>query len=197
MPAPAVEFSLIVTEPAGGLATIIDRIHVFAEHMQKKGARAAARKAMVPVRDDARARAKVIDDENTNDPSKPDYSIIWQNIVINESARGGRRIGGIVMRVGVRGGALSKVERTLAGGVGRRASGRIVKVFRPIKKAITHPGGDTRHWRFVELGTKDIAARPFMRPALENNIGKVMDELVKEFDVQIGKMAAFVGPHQR
>ena len=53
---------------------------------------------------------------------------------------------------------------------------------------VIHPGGDTRHWRFVELGTQEHARRdPSCVPALENNIGKVIDELAKELKVQIDK----------
>mgnify|MGYP003349279041 CR=1 FL=1 len=32
----------------------------------------------------------------------------------------------------------------------------------------------------IEFGTKHMAARPFIRPALESNIGTVMGLLVKE-----------------
>jgi HK97 gp10 family phage protein len=185
------EFSLRVTEPNGGLATVIERIKDFSEKMQKKAVRAAARKAMVPVREAARAKAKTIDDPATTDVQ------IWKNIVINESARGGRRVGGIVMRVGVRGGALSKVERELAGGAGYRYNKETkkyvqVKRFGKVKKLVVHPGGVTApHWRFVELGTKKMPARPFMRPALEENIGRVIDEFAKELDVQIKKQLQY------
>ncbi len=42
------------------------------------------------------------------------------------------------------------------------------------------------YFRFVELGTKNMQARPFMRPALENNAEKILssvaDELTKALD---------------
>ena len=131
----------------------------------------------------------------------PQTSQIWKNIVINESQRGGKRVGGIVMRVGVRGGALSKVERTAAtGGAGfryKQGTGKYVQVkkFGKIKKHVTHPGGDTRSLALRRTGQRaaSMPARPFMRPALENNIGKVIDELaegVGRADRQDGNSAA-------
>lgn len=36
------------------------------------------------------------------------------------------------------------------------------------------------YWRFVEFGTEHIAARPFLRPALENNAQHVFDTLAAE-----------------
>jgi HK97 gp10 family phage protein len=38
-----------------------------------------------------------------------------------------------------------------------------------------YAGGDAFHWRFIEFGTSKMAARPFMRPALAENIQKVSD----------------------
>lgn len=42
------------------------------------------------------------------------------------------------------------------------------------------------YWRFQELGSKYIAAKPFMTPALENNaeavLEKITDELKREID---------------
>ena len=188
-----------------GLDDVIKNIHILHERLQKQGARKAARKAMVPVREAARAGALTIDDPNTNDPSDPDFSIIAKNIVINESQRAGKREGGVVMRVGVRGGARSKeTSLALAGPapasvfprmiVGRKSTGRVVG---RIKRFTTHPGGETQHWRFVELGRQGIAARPFMRPALEKNIGQVVEILATELNAEIEKSMStmrFIGP---
>lgn len=40
-------------------------------------------------------------------------------------------------------------------------------------------GGDTFYWRFVEFGTSKAKARPFLRPALENNQNKVHTTIFK------------------
>lgn len=33
---------------------------------------------------------------------------------------------------------------------------------------------DSGHWRFFEFGTRSIRARPFMRPAMDNNVDRVI-----------------------
>ena len=43
------------------------------------------------------------------------------------------------------------------------------------------------YFRFVELGTKDVQARPFMRPALENNAQAVLDTVVEELKTALDK----------
>lgn len=123
---------------------------------QLKAVRAAGTRAMRIVRDAARVRARGVDD-----PKSP--SNIAKNIVTRNDAKAGRREGGVVIKVGVQGGA------------------------RPAKG-----NADTGHWRFVEFGVPEhgIAARPFMRPALENNVDKVTDAFVAEMDKQIDKIVA-------
>ena len=43
------------------------------------------------------------------------------------------------------------------------------------------------YFRFVELGTKDIQAKPFLRPALENNAQTVLDTVVEELKTALDK----------
>lgn len=121
-----------------------------------KSVRGAGTRAMRIVRDSARNRAKTFDD-----PKSP--ANIAKNIVTRNDAKGGKRIGGVVIKVGVQGGA-------------RPAKGR----------------EDTGHWRFVEFGVPEhgIPARPFMRPSLEDNVEKVTDTFVAELDKQIDKIIA-------
>lgn len=49
---------------------------------------------------------------------------------------------------------------------------------------------DTGHWRFIEFGTEKMAARPFMRPALESNVSKVTDGFISSLDPAIDKIIA-------
>ncbi|MDF5883754.1 HK97-gp10 family putative phage morphogenesis protein [Pseudomonas aeruginosa] len=79
-------------------------------------------------------------------------------------SRGG--VKGVVMKVGVRGGA------------GRNQYS---------KDASGNPGGDTRHWRYLEFGTKYSPAKPFMRPALSQNIEPVTEKFISELDGEIDK----------
>ena len=81
-----------------GLDGVVEKMRSLAPRLQRNGLRKAARKAMNIVRDAAREKARAVDDPET--PEK-----IWKNIITQESAKEGRREGGVVMKVGVRGGA--------------------------------------------------------------------------------------------
>lgn len=134
-----------------GAAELLKRMREFTPRLQRRGARRAARRAMTIVRDSARANARAIDDPNTRKQ-------IWKQIAIAESSRQSKLEGGVVMRVGVRGGA-------------RKGS------------------SDVYHWRFVELGTEKMRARPFLRPALESNVSAVVDRLTSELSKALDEAA--------
>ena len=68
----------------------------------------------------------------------------------------------IIMRVGVKGGA---------------------SFSNPNPPSLS--GGDTRHWRWVEFGSSNNPAVPFMRPALSQNLDKVTTKFVQVFDAEI------------
>lgn len=90
---------------------------------------------------------------------------IWKNIAI--AAGKTRNPNEVIMRVGVRGGA-----------------------------SFSNPnppntsGGDTRHWRWVELGSVHNPPTPFMRPALQNNIQAVTNSFAENFNKEIDKELA-------
>lgn len=71
----------------------------------------------------------------------------------------------IGMRVGVKGGAKQRKE-----------------------------GGNVFYWRFLELGTENMPAQPFMRPALAENVPKVTVTFVSELDKAIDKIVAKGSP---
>lgn len=75
------------------------------------------------------------------------------------------RLGEVRSRVGVRGGARPDSPRN------------------PDPK-------NTGHWRFLEFGTSDTAAQPFMRSALENNVDKVVNTFVSDLNTNIDRVAA-------
>ncbi|WP_443690843.1 HK97-gp10 family putative phage morphogenesis protein [Pseudomonas sp.] len=143
-----------------GLNGVIEKLKTLAPRLQRTGLRRASRKAMNIVRDAVRANAKAIDDPQTKEK-------VWKNIVTQESPRGGKREGGIMMRVGVRGGASRNQYSQDASG---------------------NPGGDTRHWRYIELGTEHMQAHPFLRPALQNNIAAVTEKLAAELRSEIDRL---------
>lgn len=90
---------------------------------------------------------------------------IWKNI----STQGGktRNSSEVKIRVGVRGGA---------------------SFSNPNPPQLS--GGDTRHWRWIEFGSSNNPAVPFMRPALENNITQVTAKFVDVFGTEIDKEIA-------
>ena len=61
-------------------------------------------------------------------------------------------------KVGVMGGARQK---TYVDNRANRRAGRVGATYE-VEDA------ETFHWRFLELGTRKMRARPFMRPALES-----------------------------
>ncbi|MFL1495502.1 MULTISPECIES: HK97-gp10 family putative phage morphogenesis protein [Pseudomonas] len=144
-----------------GLDGVVQKMRGLAPKLQRSGLRKAARRAMNIVRDAARDAAKAIDDPETKEK-------IWKNIITQEATKQSRREGGVVMRVGVRGGA----------GANQHS-----------KDASGNPGGDTRHWRYIEFGTQFTPAAPFMRPAFANNIDPVTSrfasELMSEIDTAL------------
>lgn len=82
-----------------GAEALNRKLKNFTPKFQRRGVRRAARAAMRPVRDAARANAKRFDDPQTK-------GSIWRQIIIKEG-RSRARDGTIVMRVGVAGGARS------------------------------------------------------------------------------------------
>ncbi|WP_151710214.1 HK97-gp10 family putative phage morphogenesis protein [Acinetobacter brisouii] len=123
----------------------------------KRITRKSARQAMNIARDAARANAKALDDPITKEK-------IWKNIVTQTGKTSNSNE--IRMRVGVRGGAAQNkyTDKTALAGL---------------------PGGITTYWRYIEFGTSEIAAQPFMRPALSKNVGQITDKFVQVFSAEI------------
>src|SRR5690606_18141534 len=131
------------------------------QRLGQNAMRRALRKGANVIRDAARANAKRIDDPETREQ-------IWKNIAV---AGGGRKrerqAGGVMMRVGVRGGA------------------------RPLRKGAETglPGGNTTHWRFVHFGvpSRNIPARPFLQKAGSSSAGAAYQAVVAAAPAEIDK----------
>lgn len=136
--------------------------------LRKKAARGALRKAAIVVRNAARANASRLDDPAT-------ANNIAKNIDMAFSSREYRLTGDLRFRVGVRGGA-RKFSNTRQN----------VRKGRAGKEYVT--GGSTFYWRFLEFGTQKMAARPFMRPALEANLGRATDAFINELNKQLDRI---------
>lgn len=142
-----------------GLAEIERKLKLLPERVGRNAARRALRKGANVIRDAARRNAKAIDDPETREQ-------IWKNIAVSGGGRRReRQAGGVMMRVGVRGGA------------------------RPLKKGTDTglPGGNTTHWRFVEFGTSQARAQPFMRPAAASSAGAAYQAFAAAAPAEIDK----------
>lgn len=90
---------------------------------------------------------------------------IWENIAVQATKTRGNDT--VLMKVGVKGGAKKRAQ-----------SGK------------PNSGGDTWYWRFDEFGTATQSARPFLRPALNNNIDQVQEDFAVLFSAEIEKEIA-------
>lgn len=133
--------------------------------VQKKGGRFALRKAAQVIRDQARANALTLDDPRT-------ATNIAANITERWNSKLNKRTGDLGFRVGVLGGARNYSD------YGEIKTG---------KSASQNPGGDTFYWRFLEFGTQHMAAKPFMRPAIEASAQKAADVFTDYFGPAIDR----------
>ena len=138
---------------------------------QKNAATRSARKAMAVVRKAAVANAKALDDSNS--PER-----IWKNIQVKASKT---KQGFVLMKVGVRGGAMSYANTTA-----NRRQNRVGQTYATAGSK-ENPGGDTFYFRFLEFGTSKVPATPFLRPALNNNMEAVQGSFVDDFSAQLDK----------
>lgn len=153
-----------------GLDAVLKKMRALPVDVRMKGARYAMRKSANLVRD-----AAVMNAEKLNDPKTREE--ISKNIAVRFASREAKRTGDVMFRVGVLGGAMTAYSNTR---YNRRK--RLVGKAYQVEGDIGNPGGDTFYWRFLEFGTQHIGARPFMRPALEQNIGAATDEFTKHLD---------------
>lgn len=86
---------------------------------------------------------------------------ISKNISVQFDRKSFNRNGDVKYRIGVAGGAKE-------GGNGGR-------------------GGDTFYWRFHEFGTRHMPARPFLRPAIDENKEAAVDKFAEVMKKQIDK----------
>lgn len=143
-----------------GLTEINRRLRLLPDRLGNNAMRRALRKGANVIRNEARNNAKRIDDPATREQ-------IWKNIAVyGGGRRRERRVGGVMMRVGVRGGA------------------------RPTRGDNSAPGGNTTHWRFMEFGTSQVAAQPFMRPAAASKAQAAADAITKDMKAQVDREIA-------
>lgn len=146
-----------------GVDEILRKLRLLPERIGRNAMRRSLRKGANVIRDAARNNAKRFDDAETREA-------IWKNIAVQSGGkRREKQEGGVMMRVGVRGGAKSK-----------KGSGG----------GSSNPGGDTWYFRLLEFGTSKMAAQPFLRPAAAENVGRVSTVVANDMQTQLDKEIA-------
>lgn len=136
-----------------GLDSVLKNMGYVSDAVAGKKARSALRKAANVVAAAARVNAENLDDAGTGRK-------ISENIGVRWNGRRFKRSSEFAFRIGVLKGA----------------------VLPKNNNANTGEGAATPHWRLLEFGTKVSPAKPFLRPALENNISQVTNTFITELD---------------
>lgn len=142
-----------------GLDSLLGKLESVSYDVKRKGGRSALRKAAQIIVDKAKQNAQRIDDSETG-------RSIAENIAMRWNGRLFKRTGDLGFRIGVLTGSIRNME------LGNPDTGR---------------GGATPHAMLVELGTEKARAQPYLRPALENQIGEVTNTFVTEYEKAIDR----------
>ena len=154
-----------------GLENLRLKLRNLSETSGGKGGRFALRKAANVIRDEVKSGADRLDRSRTREH-------IAANVSVRFDAKASRRSGDLKFRVGVLGGAASPKTN---GRYSRNRSDGYRRDPRGLK------GGDTFYWRFVEFGTQNQRAQPFVRPALQSKAQEAINVYIREFDKWIDR----------
>jgi HK97 gp10 family phage protein len=168
-----VDFSVKMT----GVDELAKKLEGLKYEVAKKGGRFALRKAAQVIRNQARQNAGTLNDPET-------AATISKNITERWASKFNQRTGDLMFRVGVMGGVFGKLQGDDTGAYGDK----FTKATR--KRGATGgdlPGGDTRHWGYLEFGTEKAAAKPFMRPAGEQAAQGATDAFIANFGPAIDR----------
>lgn len=136
-----------------GIDALLKNMEAVSDVVNGKKARLALRKAANIVADAAKANAEKLDDPGTGRKISENIGVRWNGRRFKQRAE-------FAFRIGVLKGAV--LPKNNHGAVGA--------------------GTATPHWRLIEFGTKVSIAKPFLRPALANNVGIVTDTFINEFN---------------
>lgn len=159
-----------------GLDDLLNKMDGLVHDMKLKGGRFALRKAAQSLQ-----RQAIDNAQRLNDPETAED--ISKNIAVRWSGRRYRRTGDLMFRVGILGGARSSSKSAVKSERRRRRAGiKSLKELGEVEgKGKGNPGGDTYYWRFLEFGTAQMAARPFMRPVPDQAGQKAVSEFVTQY----------------
>lgn len=157
-----------------GLDALLAKLDGIKQDAKLKGGRFALRKAANLVAAKAKEGAARLNDPQTSEE-------IVKNVAVRWNGQRFKNTGDLAFRVGILGGA-----RQYSNTKDNVRKGRAGQTYLTGGDK-SNPGGDTFYWRFLEFGTEKAAAKPFMRPALENNIQAATNEFVTEYGKSIDR----------
>ena len=134
-----------------GVEQVLKNMEYVSDTVRGKRGRAALRKAGMIVVAAAKSKVERYDDPGTGRKTSENVAIRW-------NGRRNKATGDIAWRIGVLKGA--RIPKNNHEGSGA--------------------GSATPHWRLIEFGTKVSIAKPFLRPALADNVGAVTSAFVSE-----------------
>lgn len=147
-----------------GLDKVLAKLEAVGGTVRRKAGRSALRKAGNIIVKAARLKVSQNDDPDTPQNIAKNIFMQWNN-------RRFKATGDLAFRIGVRGGAKSR-----AGSDDFKIGGNR-----------NNPGGDTWYWRFLEFGTKIAIAKPFLRPAMAENVQSVTDTFITALSASIDR----------
>lgn len=161
-----------------GLNSLLGKLKAVSYDVKQKGGRSALRKAAAVIREKVKEGAVRVNDAATTEE-------IEKNVTIRWSSKRFKATGDLGFRVGIMGGAkaYNNIHTRKGGRRGTYAVGG----------SSSNPGGDTFYWRFVEFGTSRVAARPFMRPALEESISEATAVFISEYEKAVARAIKAAG----
>lgn len=144
-----------------GIDRLAAKLHRLPDELTKKVCMGAVRKGAAVIQQAAIVKAMAFDDPTTRE-------VIAKNVAVRFSGRRYKRTGDIMYRTGIFGGAV----------VGSKGN----------DPRDANPGGTTFHFRFLEFGTVNMAAQPFMRPAMHENAQAVFDTISAEMTRRLDRL---------
>lgn len=142
-----------------GADALAETLKSVSYEMKMKSGRFALRKAAEVIAEKVRENALRVDD-----PATPEA--IHLNVEARWNGRRYKATGDLAFRIGIMGGA-----------GGNRAATELA----------SNPGGDTRHWRYLEFGTEKMQPQPFFRQALTEAANPATRELITQLQKSIDR----------
>ena len=136
-----------------GVDELVGKLREVSDDVRYKGGRFATRKGAQVIQRRAKENAAQLDDPDT-------AANIAATVAVRWSSKRFKRTGDLMFRIGVMGGA-----------GGNKSSGDLSGL----------PGGDTRHWRYLEFGSENTRPQPLLREAATSTVNEVIDEIVKQY----------------